>query len=895
MTDRPDPDVLLAEAQQQEAQQRRGKLKIFFGMSAGVGKTYAMLEEARARAAEGADVLIGYAEAHIRPDTEALLLGMEILQYKLVEYCGATLKEFHLEAALARKPTIICVDELAHSNAAGLRHAKRWQDVFELLDDGINVYSSLNVQHLQSVNDLVERITGVRVRETLPDSVLEAADEVELIDIAPEELLERFREGKIYRPEQAERASRHFFTKGNLLALREMALRKTAERVDEQMLAHRRDERSRDIVPASEKVIVCIGPSPLSAKLIRSARRLATSLHAKLLAVYVETPRSGSLGAERRARLQQNLSLADELGASTARLSGPNVADEIVAYAISNNVTKIVVGKPVRSRLHDALFGSIVDDLVRRSGEIDVYVIRGAADEDGSVRPLSDLPRPRDWRGYLSALAVTAVATLIGYPLLHLLGVANVNILMLYLLGVLWVASNHSRAAAVLASVLAVVAFDVFFVPPYGHLAVSDQQYVVTFAVMLITALVISALTQRVRSQAEASRLREQRTASLLKLSSELSVAKSIDDVLAVTSRHMADVVGKTAETLLPDSHRQLIPAAGSELAAIDAKELGVAQWAFDRGELAGRGTSTLPAAAGTYLPLKAPRGIIGVLAMRFESPRPWVGEHRQLVEALAAQAALGLERAVLAEEARLAWERVEAEFLRNTLLSAVSHDLRTPLSGIIGAASTLNQAGPPLSAADQHEMLTTVQSEAERMDRIITNLLEMTRMESGGLQLRREAVPIGEIVGAALVHLRQRSTGRSIKTALPDDLPMVLIDAVAVEQAVVNLLDNALDHTPADSPIEVHAHLNHDVVELDVSDRGPGLPSGTEKRVFEKFFRASSSAPHRGIGLGLAIVKSIAEAHGGSVSASNRPGGGATFRLLLPIARDLPNISDQS
>ncbi|HEX8389244.1 MAG TPA: DUF4118 domain-containing protein, partial [Sphingomonas sp.] len=544
---RPDPDALLAEVSRQADRQRRGKLKVFFGMSAGVGKTYAMLEEARKRAGEGVAVLVGYAEPHIRPDTEAVLVALDILPYHIVEYRGARLKEFDLDAALARRPTICCVDELAHTNAPGLRHPKRWQDVAELLDAGISVYSTLNVQHLESVNDLVERITGVRVRETLPDAVFDAADEVELVDIAPEELLERFREGRVYKPEQAERASRHFFAKGNLIALRELALRKTAERVDEQMQEHRRDERLRRIVPASEKVLVCVGPSPLSARLVRSARRLSSGLRAKLIAVSVDPP-----GAPLRAAgssVDANLRLAEELGAQVVTLSGVNVAAEILAYATTNNVTKIVIGKPARARWKDVVFGSVVDDLIRRSGEIDIYVIRGEADAGDKPRHAAATP-PRaahDWVGYALATAVVALTTLVGWPLYHRLGVENENVLMLYLLGVLWVATRRSRGAAILASVASVVAFDVIFVDPYYTLAVSDRQYLVTFGAMLVTAFVISALTHRVRAQGETARQRERRTAALLGLSRDLSSARTGEQIAVAAQRHVGEVVGSAA------------------------------------------------------------------------------------------------------------------------------------------------------------------------------------------------------------------------------------------------------------------------------------------------------------------------------------------------------------
>jgi two-component system sensor histidine kinase KdpD len=895
--DRPNPDELLAHLAQQEAKEVRGKLKVFFGMAAGVGKTYAMLEEARARAAEGLDVVIGYAEPHIRTETEALLLGMEILPYKLVEYRNAKLKEFDLDAGIKRHPSVMCVDELAHTNAPGMRHAKRWQDVSELLDAGINVYSTLNVQHLESFNDVIERITGVKVRETLPDSVLEQADEVELVDIAPEELLERFEEGKIYRPEQAERAARHFFTKGNLIALRELALRKTADRVDAQMQDFRRENVIRRSWATSERIIVCISPSPLSTRLVRGARRLASGLRAPLIAAYVETPKRRP-SARDRQRLDQTLRLAEQLGAQTVTLTGENVADELIAYAAAKNVTKIVIGKPLRSRWRDFIFGSVVDDLVRKSDQADVYVIRGEAEDaepqPRSASPPSDQRRLWDWRGYGAAVATVTVATLIGWVLYHQLHVENENVLMLYLLGVLWVATHYSRSAAVLASVLGVATFDFVFVPPYLTFAVSDQQYLVTFGVMLTAALVISALTHRVRLQVEMARQRERRTAALHALSRELAASRATEDIVSTSVRQIEDVFNQRAILLLPDGDKHLVAKNQSPTSEFDEKDRSVAQWAYEHHQIAGAGTSTLPAAHATFIPLKGSRGTVGVLGiMRNASVNGLEVEQRQLLEAFASQTAVAVERATAMDDARQAWERVEAEFLRNTLLSGVSHELRTPLAAITGAATALSETADRLPESAKLEMIDTIIAEADRMERLITNLLDMTRMESGGLVLKKEWVPIQEIVGSALRQLSRRLHGREIITKLPGDLPPINGDVLALEQVLANLLDNAVEYTPPDTLIEIAAFANEQSVTIEVSDRGPGLPAGAEKRVFEKFFRASHPdvRSRRGIGLGLAICRSIIEAHGGTITADNRAGGGATFRFTLPIGGTPPSI----
>lgn len=890
--DRPDPDQLLAEVRQQEARKHRGRLKVFFGMAAGVGKTFAMLEEARARAAEGLDVVVGYAEPHIRTETEALLLGMEILPYKTVDYHNARLKELDLDAALKRKPAVICVDELAHSNAPGMRHPKRWQDVAELLDAGIHVYTTLNVQHLESANDIVERVTGVRVRETLPDSVLEQADEVELVDIAPEELLERFREGKVYRPDHAKQAAKHFFIKGNLIALRELALRTTAQRVDAQMDQARREAGISSTWAATERVLVCVGSSPMSPRLVRSAKRLAASLKAEWIAAYTETPAASGMSGDDRQQLDRTLRLAENLGARTVTLTGGNIAEEVIAYAKTHNVTKIVVGKPIRSRWRDWLFGSVVDDLVRHSGEIDIYVIRGDGGEVEARQSSTATTKRSDMAGYAWAIVTTALVTAIGWPLYHLLRIENENILMLYLLAVLWMATHHSRTAAVAASVLSVAAFDFVFVPPHYTFAVTDRQYVITFLVMLLTALVISTLTHRVRLQADSARQRERRTGTLLALSRELAVARTIEEITAVTTRHAADALGVGAMLLLSDERQQLMMAsAAGDASAMDTKELGVAQWAFEHEQSAGYGTGTLPASLGTYLPLKTSGATLGVLGLILPRDAGWATEQRQLAEALASQAAQSVERAKLTDEARTAWERVEAEFLRNTLLSGVSHELRTPLATITGVATGLADPESQMSSATRSELLNTLIAEAERMDRLINNLLDMTRLEAGGLSLKREWVPLQEIIGATLRHLDRRLQGRNVQTQIAAGLPLLRLDASAMEQVMANLLDNAVEYTPTGTTIMLNAREEGSEILLEVSDQGPGLPAGTEKQVFEKFFRAGRNGSPRGIGLGLAICRSIVEAHGGRIWAANRAGGGAMFTIALPCGEGAPVV----
>ena len=668
---RPNPDALLTRVQAEEAQQARGKLKIFFGAMAGVGKTYAMLEAAHARRADGMDVVVGWVDTHGRAETAALLQGLEVLPRRAVAYRGTALDEFDLDAALARRPALLLVDELAHTNASGSRHAKRWQDVEELLDAGIDVYTTVNVQHLESLNDVVAQITSVVVRETVPDSMLEQADEVELIDLPPDDLLQRLREGKVYVPEQARRALDHFFHKGNLIALRELALRRTADRVDAQMQVYRRTHEITETWPTTERILVCVSPSPLSARLVRAARRMAALLRAEWLAVYVETPAHLRLPEADRERVIHTLRLAEQLGAETVTLSGQSVSEEIVTYARTRNVSKIVVGKPLRPRWREIVFGSVVDELARNTDDIDVYVISGEHDDS---RPPSTRPpdHTSDWAAYGWALAVVLLCTVLDWLMFPVFEKAN--LVMVYLLGVTVVAVRGERLAAIMASVLSVAAFDVFFVTPYWSFAVTDLEYLVTFAVMLVVALVISTLAVRLRQQAEAARQHERRTAALYAMSRELASTRDTDGLLQAAARHIHEVFESQVSLLLPDATGHLRPwddaadgqshgLGGPVLFALDTKEQSVAQWVYVHRQMAGLGTATLPSAAALYVPLLAARGAVGVLGVRPVQPRRLQApEQLHLLETFANQIALVLERATLAEAAQHAQVQSETE-----------------------------------------------------------------------------------------------------------------------------------------------------------------------------------------------------------------------------------------
>src|SRR5213593_1172499 len=840
-----------------------------------------MLEAVREQKADGVDAVAGYVETHGRAETDALLAGLEILPPKTVDYRGTALREFDLDAALARHPTLILVDELAHTNAPGLRHAKRWQDVVELLDAGINVYTTMNVQHLETLNDVVAKITGVVVRETVPDSVFEQADEVELIDLPPDELLERFKDGKVYIPDQAQEAVKNFFRKGNLIALRELALRRTAERVDAQMRVYMHEHAIEKAWPTAERIMVCVSPGPDSARLVRAAKRMADQLGAPWVAAWVETPTQLRLPAEVRDRVTQSLRLAEQLGAETYTLPGQRMSDAILAFAHDRNVTKIVVGKPRRRLWTRILLGSIVDTLVRGSGDIDIYVI--SAEREQGVTPALVRRRviPTAWAPYGWAMAVVAVASGVAWLTLPFFELAN--LVMVYLLGIVVVATRYGQGPSLAASVLSVAALDFLFVPPVFTFAVSDVRYVFTFVVMLVVGLVTSGLAARIRMQADTARLREQRTAALYAMSRELASTRGVDQLLTIAVRHISEVFRSQVVVLLPGAGG-LVPSGGGQL-ALDSNELGVAKWVHEHHQPAGLGTATLPGAVALYLPLQAPRGPVGVLGVRpadrhaLDAP----DQFHQL-ETFANQTALAIERAQLADEAQQAQVRIETERLRNSLLSSVSHDLRTPLATITGAASTILESGSRLDAQTRQELLESVREEADRLNRLVQNLLEMTRLESGALQLRKEWHPLEEVIGAALNRLGKRLADRRVTTSIPPDLPLVPIDDVLVEQVLVNLLDISMKHTPPRSPIKIIATATDQAITVEIADNGPGLPSGEEEKVFEKFYQGDS-AGSRGAGLGLAICRGVVRAHGGRIWAQNLPEGGVAFLFTLPLS----------
>ncbi|MEX8517639.1 MAG: DUF4118 domain-containing protein [Leptothrix sp. (in: b-proteobacteria)] len=886
---RPDPDALLEQVQAEEARARRGHLKIFFGASAGVGKTYAMLAAARAAQTQaqlqttGGALVVGLVETHGRSDTEAMARDLPRLPLKQVPYRERRLTEFDLDAALAfgaaHTEALVLLDELAHSNAPGSRHPKRWQDVEELLGAGIDVWTTMNVQHLESLNDIVSGITGIRVWETVPDRLFDEADEVVVVDLPPDELLLRLKQGKVYLPQQAERAAKHFFRKGNLLALRELALRRTADRVDDEMQAYRRQSAIAPVWPNRESLLACVGPGEHAEKVVRSCARLAAQLDVPWHAVHVETSARQRPSEAQRAQLLQALKLAQEMGAATtASLSAPDTVDALVRYARQHNLSRLVCGRRER-RWRWPWRRSLADAVMARADDLDLLQV---ALPSGAAKRSAVPPGPTPdadaalWQSHLAALAICGVTALLATPLRGVLELSN--IVMLFLLAVIGVALRYGRSPAVLAAFVGVGLFDFFFVPPRFSFAVSDVQYLVTFAVMLVVALVVGQLTAGLKVQAEVATEREQRVRGLYQMSRDLSGALLAEQVAEIGARFLAAEFGAKSTVLLADLHDQLQPLPGASATV----ELGVAQWAFDRGQAAGRGTDTLPASPCLVLPLKAPMRSRGVLVLEPGDTRLLGTEQRRVLDTCASLLAISLERIHYIEVAQSSTVQMESERLRNSLLSAISHDLRTPLASLVGLADTLQLTQPP-PTAQQQEITGAIRQSALRMNALVNNLLDMARLESGAVQLNRQWQPLEEVIGSALAACAPSLAGRALQVKLADDLPLLHLDAVLMERVLVNLLENAAKYTPAGSPIEISAQAEADAVLLNIDDHGPGLPPGREEAIFQKFERGRKESATPGVGLGLTICRAIMQVHGGTIHGANRANGGARFTLTLP------------
>ncbi len=879
---RPSPEAMLKLAQAEEVTAELGKLKIFLGYAAGVGKTYAMLEAAQQRKKDGRDVLAGYVESHGRPETDTLLEGLELLPRKNVTYMGVALQEMDLDAILTRRPQIVLVDELAHSNAPGSRHEKRWQDVEEILEAGIDVYTTVNIQHFESLNDVVTQITGITVRETVPDRLLDLAFEIKLIDIPPEDLLQRLHEGKVYIADQAAKAIEKFFRPGNLMALRELSLRRTAARVDDQMRAYMETRSIAGPWPTAERLMVCVSGSPYSEKLIRATCRLAEELKAQWFTVYIETPGVGRHIRENRELIWHNLRLAEGLGAQVATVSATDISAAVMEYAHKHNITKIVIGKPNKSRWRELISPPIVDSIIRFSGAVDVVVVSFEPEQHKKSVPKQRQRRPFELGGYAASCALIAVATLLCELLRPFL--EPTNMVMFYLLAVVVASVRFGRKPAMLSALLGVLAFDFFFVPPIMTFAVADTQYLLTFLGLFVVGVVISTLMARARERAEVIRVREVQTASLYYLSRDLAASADIDAVLKALVRNVEEALEAQVVILLPEGERLDIVAFSAGL-ILDIKEQAVADWAFRNNRMAGRATDTLVSASLIYLPLQTPASVLGVIGVRLRHDRSYHSpENRRLLDAFATQAAMALERIQFSRQAEQAQILQARENLERALLNSISHDLRTPLATVTGVLSSLRDDESRLSEQERSELLETAAGEAERLNRFVGNLLDMTRIEAGAVRLHLEPCDVQDLVGCALAALEQRIGNREISFKMLPVMPLVPMDLVLMTQVVVNLLDNSLKYSPPGKPIEIVASTESSWLLLEVADRGQGVPEHDLKRVFDKFYRIPIPEGAGGTGLGLSICKGIVEAHGGEISAENRTDGGLRIVIRLPL-----------
>ncbi len=879
--ERPNPDVLLRRVQEEQHQAQGGKLKIYLGAAPGVGKTYTMLQDALTQAARGIDVVVGVAESHGRQETNALLEHLEVLPRQVIDYHGNTLVELDIDRALHRNPQLIIVDEMAHTNAPGFRHKKRWQDIKELIDRGINVYTTLNVQHIESLSDDIAQIIHAPVQETVPDSMLAMADTIELIDLPPEDLLKRLQEGKVYYPEQAVLAQKNFFRKGNLIALRELALRLTAERVGSQVLLYRQGEGIQYIWPTREKILVCVGPEPDSLKLVRAACRAAANAKAEWIAVNVVTPQHQASEEQRNSAIQ-HLRVAEQLGAETRVLSGFDIVKEIINFARDQNVTQIMIWKHIRPRWQSLFHRSLADELVRNSGEIDIYIMTAKIDKTRQPKWMPTNPVV-PWATYGIAVGVVAIATFIDFLLFPYMKAAN--LIMVYLLGVMCVALYGRTGPSIMASVLSVLAFDFFFIPPFYSFVVSDIEYSFTLLVMLLVTQVISHLTILTRRQAEASQYIEHQTSSLYTLSRQLANTRGTDKLLEIGNKYIDETFTSDVIALLPKKNHLEIHAMDKTNITLDPKEQSVAQWVYELGQIAGLGTDTLPFSNAIYMPLLGSQDTMGVLRVQPRAKRLFTPEQMRLLELCVNQIALSIEVDRLQERTNRSALQMETTRVRDAVLQAVSHDLRAPLASIMGSASTQIEMAKELNAAAIKKLGKNIYAESEQLSRLINNLLQINYLESEEVKLQKQPYSLQDTMTTVMKMLATKLEKRPVNITIPADLAAIPYDNTLLQEVFINLIDNAIKFTPPNSPIDISAMLEKNHVIVSIEDRGPGIVADEVEKLFEKFYRGRMLKTERGLGLGLAICYQIIRAHGGKIWAENRSGGGASFRFTLPLS----------
>ncbi|MFZ2997493.1 DUF4118 domain-containing protein [Sphingobium sp.] len=882
--DRPTPESFLRAA----AQEGRGRLKLFLGAAPGVGKTYEMLTDAMRLRTSGVDVVIGVVETHGRRETEALIAGHEVIPRRAIDHVGHSVGEMDIDAILERRPELVLVDELAHTNAPSSRHPKRYQDIEELLDAGIDVFSTINIQHIESLNDVVASFTRVRVRETVPDSVLETA-EIEVVDIPPDELIERLKEGKVYIPAEASRALNHFFSKSNLTALRELALRRAAQAIDAQMLDYVRGQALAGRFAVGERVVVAVSEQASAPGLVRAAKRLADALKAPWTAVHIETRRAQGFSDAERKALADTLALASRLGAATASIPAENVAEGLRSFAADARATQIVIGKSSRSRWFELRHRSVVDRLVREIGSVAIHVL--PSDE---APPLTHARRttPALWGkpgDYIWSALMIALMTAVGRLLVQAIDLGNIA--LLYLVPVMFAAATYGLRAGLFAGLASSLAYNFFFLPPTGTLTVSNPENVVSILVLLGVAIVTSQFAARVRDQADLARFSARQNAALAGFSRQLTSAASQDELMQAICAEIARLLDVRTVLLLPSPGGPELRAAHPPEDRLEEIERAAAQWAMNNAQPAGRGSSTLTASDWLFHPLRTQRGVLGVLGLaREDAGEPLRSDQLPLLMSLLDQAAIALDRMALEEEMQGARQAHERDRLRSALLSSVSHDLRTPLTTIISATHELQRLQPS-------ELLDVIDGEARRLNRFVANLLDMARVEAGALPMKVEPTDLFDAVAAAVQDTRRSLAGRDIKVDIPPDIPLVRVDPVLLHHCLINLLDNAGRYGDPDTPVTIRGRRLPDALLLSIIDQGPGIPADAETRVFDTFIRLEGSdRVKQGTGLGLAIVKGFAEAMGLGVEATNAVDPrGACFTLRFPQNLILTAVPDET
>ncbi|WP_234120221.1 sensor histidine kinase [Clostridium hydrogenum] len=893
-SERPDPYYLLNQIEKEENKAMRGKLKIFFGYAAGVGKTYAMLREAHDMKQLGKDVVIGYIEPHARVETMTLARGLEKIKTKVINYKSVTLNEFDIDKALIRKPEIILVDELAHTNAKEQRNRKRWQDIEELLDAGIDVYTTVNVQHIESLNDVVASITHVAVRETIPDKVFDEADKVEIIDIEPDELLKRFSDGKIYKKEQAKRAFNNFFTKNNLYALREIALRRTADRVNYEVESARLSKREITVMPTSDQLMACIGPSPSSQRIIRTAARMSEVYHSKWIALYVETTKSLKLSKEDKDRLNSNFNLAEQLGGEVVTIYGDNLVEQIIQYAEFRNITKIIIGKNHKktSKLLHFYAKDIVDKLMEGNSYIDVYAIPNSKYEKKEekvvlgIKPKTNISIKDLIKAIITMGMATSVAAFLDY-----MRFSEANIIMVFILGVIIVYMTTSGYfIGIISSLAGVMLFNYLFTEPRYSFQVYDKSYLATFPIMLVVTFIVGKLTNKIQMEAKNTRAREKRTQTLYRVSGKLLRASGDCEVVSVGIKYISRLVNRTVVGYLVRDDKLSTPfiytknPGEKDESLLNKDENATAYWSYINGKESGAGTDTFYRAKGYYIPIKIQNKVLGVIGVScregFLTP-----EQKYTVENVTSQISIALDREILSSEQENSKVEIERERLRSNLLRSISHDLRSPLAGIKGAVSTILENGEFISEYTKGELLNGIYDDTEWLIRLVENLLSMTKFDEGKVEIKKNIELVEEVVGEAVQRSSKYFKNHKIKVSIPEEVIMVPMDGSLIEQVIINLFDNAVKFSPNDSVIEIKVYEKKDDVIFDVIDNGTGIDESILPHIFDRFFTNGSkvSDSRRGVGLGLAICKSIVEAHGGKIKAINKKGKGAIFSFNIP------------